>query len=223
MNLGNKLFLENKWQQAIYQYEKIIHTELASAIIYYQLSQCYRNINNSEKSFQIMQTGIKNHPTNAQLHFDLIINLCYSGCNQEAIASAEKACQLIPNDYTFKILKYLTVPTIYEDESEILPYRQRYIQGLEKLIKETSLSTPKECQNTLAATSRLTNFYLSYQANNDVDLQSQYGQLLHQIMAANFPQWFAPLSMQKLQHQEKIRKNRLFDDQVCVRGVEFFI
>ncbi|MFO5493888.1 MAG: tetratricopeptide repeat protein, partial [Cuspidothrix sp.] len=203
--LGNSLFLQSKYQEAIEQYQKFQQIQTGNLEFYWNLSECLIQMNLLEQCFAVLQEGIKLYPTDPKLHFLLIINLRYSGRNQEAIDSAEIACQLIPNNYTFKLLKYLTVPTIYEYEEEILPYRQRYIKGLEKLIQETSLTTPEECQNTLAATSRLTNFYLSYQAQNDLDLQCQYGQLLHNIMAANFPHWVTSISIPKLQPQEKIR------------------
>jgi hypothetical protein len=54
-------------------------------------------------------------PSDPRLHFPLIIDLRISGRNQEAIISAENACQLLADDYTFQILKYLTVPSIYDD------------------------------------------------------------------------------------------------------------
>lgn len=128
-----------------------------------------------------------------------------SGRIQEAIASAKLASRLLPDDYTFTILKNLLVPIIYDSQDEISFYRQRYITGLQNLIEETSLETPEERKNALAGISRLTNFYLSYQAQNDRDLQSQYGNLVHQIMAANYPQWVEPLSMHPVEENQKIR------------------
>ncbi|WP_254445366.1 glycosyl transferase family 1 [Anabaena sp. UHCC 0204] len=205
LNLGNRLFSELQWQDASEQYTKYIQINSEDAEIYWRLSQCYRNLNQLHKSFSILKEGIKNHPNNPRLHFSLIIDLRVNGYNQEAIISAENACQLLPNDYTFQILKYLTVPTIYDNQEEIPFYRQRYIQGLQNLIQQTSLKTAEERSNALAGIGRLTNFYLSYQAQNDVDLQRQYGKLVNEIMAANFPQWVVPLSMPEIQPQEKIR------------------
>ncbi|MTJ10608.1 O-linked N-acetylglucosamine transferase, SPINDLY family protein [Anabaena sp. UHCC 0204] len=203
--MGNRLFSELQWQDASEQYTKYIQINSEDAEIYWRLSQCYRNLNQLHKSFSILKEGIKNHPNNPRLHFSLIIDLRVNGYNQEAIISAENACQLLPNDYTFQILKYLTVPTIYDNQEEIPFYRQRYIQGLQNLIQQTSLKTAEERSNALAGIGRLTNFYLSYQAQNDVDLQRQYGKLVNEIMAANFPQWVVPLSMPEIQPQEKIR------------------
>lgn len=111
----------------------------------------------------------------------------------------------MPNDYTFTLLKYLIVPSVYNNPEEISYYRQRYTKGLQKLIQETSLATPEARQSALAGIGRLTNFYLSFQAQNDKELQCQYGNLLHDIMAANYPNWVAPLSMPPLKTGDKIR------------------
>jgi predicted O-linked N-acetylglucosamine transferase (SPINDLY family) len=40
---------------------------------------------------------------------------------------------------------------------------------------------------------------------NDRDLQHQYGNLVHQITAANYPKWVEPLSLHPLQENQKIR------------------
>jgi len=135
----------------------------------------------------------------------LIVNLQGSGRIQEAISSANTASSLLPNDYTFKLIKNLLVPIVYETQDEIGFYRQRFTRGLQALIQQTSLKTPEEQKEALAGISRLTNFYLSYQAQNDRELQRQYGNLVHKVMAANYPKWVAPLSMPPLKENNKIR------------------
>jgi predicted O-linked N-acetylglucosamine transferase (SPINDLY family) len=203
--LSQKLYNQGRWQEAIASYQRLLELQLTDADIYWNLSQCYRNLNLLDDYFRTLQQGIQIYPQNGKLHFTLIIDLRRNGLTQQAIDCAEIACQCLPHDYTFKVLKYLTVPTIYQNQEEIGFYRQRYTQGLQDLIAQTSLQTIEEKHNTLAGISRLTNFYLSYQAENDIDLQRQYGKLVHEIMAANFPQWIVPLSMPKLQANEKIR------------------
>ncbi|MBH8556284.1 O-linked N-acetylglucosamine transferase, SPINDLY family protein [Nostocaceae cyanobacterium CENA357] len=173
--------------------------------IYWRLSHCYRQLNLIDEYFNVLQEGIKLYPSEGKFHFTLIIDLRRNGRIQEAIGSAENAVKCLPDDYTFQILKYLTIPSVYDNEEEINFYRQRFIQGLQDLIQQTSLKTPEERTSALAGIGRLTNFYLSYQAQNDIDLQRQYGKLVHKIMAANFPQWVVPLSMPKLQPHQKIR------------------
>jgi predicted O-linked N-acetylglucosamine transferase (SPINDLY family) len=203
--LSNKFFSEGRWQDAIAQYQKLIEMHLSDADIYWNLSCCYRQLNLLEEYFHTLRQGIKLYPTDGRLHFSLIIDLRRSGYIQEAILIAENAAQLLPDDYTFQILKYLIVPSIYESQEEINFYRQRFTQGLQDLIQQTSLKTIEEQKSALAGIGRLTNFYISYQAQNDVDLQRQYGKLVHEIMAVNYPQWTAPLSMPKLSDNGKIR------------------
>jgi predicted O-linked N-acetylglucosamine transferase (SPINDLY family) len=204
-DLSNKLFQQGRWQAAIAQYQILLNLGVADAEIYWRFSQCYRNLNLIDNYLHILETGINLYPTSGMLHFTLIMDLKRYGRVEEAIACAEKACQYLPEDYTFVLLKYLTVPSSYNSLEEINFYRQRFTQGLQNLIQETSLKTPEEKQTALAGIGRLTNFYLSYQAQNDIDLQCQYGQLVHRIMAANFPQWVAPLTMPPLTSNNKIR------------------
>jgi predicted O-linked N-acetylglucosamine transferase (SPINDLY family) len=76
---------------------------------------------------------------------------------------------------------------------------------LQTLIQETSLETSAEKQEALAGISRLTNFSLGYQAQNDIELQRQYGNLVHRIMAANYPEWIESKPLPPLKDNQKIR------------------
>ncbi|MEH2392649.1 MAG: tetratricopeptide repeat protein [Nostoc sp.] len=203
--MSNKLFSEERWKEAIAQYQKLLEIQSGDADIYWNLSHCYRQLNLLDEYFNTLQQGIKLYPTHERLHFSLIIDFRQNGRIQEAILSADHAAKCFPDDYTFQLLKYLTVPSIYDSQAEINFSRQRYTQGLQNLIQYTSLKTTEEQNSALAGIGRLTNFFLSYQAQNDKDLQRQYGNLVHEIMAVNYPQWCVPLSMPKLQPKNKIR------------------
>jgi len=203
--LSNTLFYQGRWEEAIEEYQKILEIETGDAELYWRLSECFLHLNLRNKAFSTLQEGIRLYPTDGRLHFSLIVNLQTSGRTQEAILSADAASQALPNDYTFQILKNLIVPIIYDTPDEISFYRQRFTTKLQDLIQQTSLETTEEQKNALAGISRLTNFYLPYQAHNVVDLQRHYGNLVHQIMAANYPKWVVPLSMPPLKDNNKIR------------------
>jgi FkbM family methyltransferase len=204
-DLSNKLFLEGRWKEAIDHYQKILKTQTGDPELYWRLSECFRQLNLLDQAFSTLKEGIRLYPTDASLHFTLIVNLQGIGRIQEAISSANTAASLLPNDYTFKILNNLLVPIVYESQDEISFYRQRFTRGLQHLIQQTSLETTEEQTEALLGISRLTNFYLSFQAQNDRELQRQYGNLVHKIMAANYPKWVAPLSMSPLKENNKIR------------------
>jgi predicted O-linked N-acetylglucosamine transferase (SPINDLY family) len=205
LNLSHKLFQQRKWEEAIEQYQIFLEVQVGEPDVYWCLSECFRYLYLSDKVISTLQEGILLHPKDARLHFSLIVHLQVSGYIQEALSRANIASELLPNDYTFVILKNLLVPTLYQNQAEITYYRQRFSQGLQNLIQQTLLETPEDQKNALAGTRRYTNFYLSYQAQNDRDLQRQYGEFMHQIMAANYPQWVEPLSMPPLEQNHKIR------------------
>ena len=199
------MFQEGNWQKASVLYEKLLELQTGNAEVYWRLSECLRHLNLYEQAFTTLREGIQRYPTDGSLHFSLILKLQEKGRIPEAITSAEIASNLLPDDYTFKILKNLLVPIIYETQDEISFYRRQFTDGLQNLIQQTSLETPEERENALLGISRLTNFYVSYQAQNDRELQRQYGSLVHKIMAANYPEWVTPLSMPTLKQNNKIR------------------
>jgi tetratricopeptide (TPR) repeat protein len=94
--------------------------------LYWRLSECFRQLNLLDQAFSTLKEGIQLYPADARLHFSLIVNLQASGRIQEAISSANTASSLLPNDYTFKLIKNLLVPIVYETQDEIGFYRQRF-------------------------------------------------------------------------------------------------
>ncbi|MBD2277690.1 FkbM family methyltransferase [Aphanizomenon flos-aquae] len=203
--LGNSLFSQSKYQEAIIQYQKFQQIQIGNAEFYWSFSECFRQLNLLEQCFAVLQEGIKLYPVNAKLHFTVIVNYQMSGRVQEAITAANIALDNLPNNRTFQLISNLILPSVYDQVEEINAYRQRFKQGLDNLINNIPLNNIEDQQNTLIATSCWTNFYLPYQADNVLILQSQYGNWLHQIMKANYPQWGMPLLMPPLKENQKIR------------------
>lgn len=205
LNLGNKFYQQGRYQEASERYQEFLELQTGNAELYFNLSECFRHLNRIEDAISTLREGIDCHPLAGKLHFYLIKILQQSGRNQEAISSAEIASQLIPYEYVFKILKHLMLPIVYDSVDEISFFRQRFVQGLQALIQQTSLETPEDKRNALAGIGCVTNFYLAYQAHNVLESQCQYGNLVHQIMAANYPKWVESLPMPPLKKQNKIR------------------
>ena len=203
--LGNSLFFQSKYQEAIIQYQKFQQIQIGNPEFYWSFSECFRQLNLLEQCFAVLQAGIKLYPLDVKLHFTVIVNYQMSGRIQEAIRAANIALENLPNNRTFQLLFNLLLPSVYDQVEEIDAYRKRFKQGLDNLINNIPLNNIEDQQNTLIATSCWTNFYLPYQADNVVVLQSQYGNWLHQIMKANYPQWSMPLLMPPLKENHKIR------------------
>ncbi|MEG3896259.1 MULTISPECIES: O-linked N-acetylglucosamine transferase family protein [unclassified Microcoleus] len=202
---GNQLYLQGRYEAAIKHYQRFLVSQTGDVELYFNLSECLRNLNRIEEAIAILESGIRHYPTAGQLHFQLIKISQQNGRSQEAISSAERATKILPNEYVFQLLKHLTLPIVYDTSDEIQFYKERFVLELEKLIQQTSLETPEDKINAFRGFSSFTNFYLAYQAHNVVESQSKYANLVHQVMAANYPQWVQPQSMPPRLENGKIR------------------
>jgi predicted O-linked N-acetylglucosamine transferase (SPINDLY family) len=204
-NFGNKLYFQGRYELAIKHYQRFLGSQTGDIELYYNISECFRNLNGIEDAIAILEQGIRNYPTAGQLHFQLIKICQQNGLTQQSISSAEIASKILPNEYVFQLLKHLTLPIVYDTPDEIKFYKERFVRELDKLIQQTSLQTPESKINAFLGLRSFTNFYLAYQAHNVIESQSKYANLVHQVMAANYPQWVQPRSMPSLLENGKIR------------------
>ena len=202
---GNQLYHQGRYEAAIQHYQRFLVSQTGDIELYSNLSECLRNLNRIEDAIAILEQGIRNYPTAGQLHFHLVKICQQNGHTQQAISSAERASEILPNEYVFQLLKHLTLPIVYDTLDEIQLYKARFVRELDKLIQQTSLQTPESKINAFLGLRSFTNFYLAYQAHNVVESQSKYANLVHQVMTANYPQWVQPRSMPQLLENGKIR------------------
>lgn len=205
LHYGYAYYRRGEYQEAINQYQHFLETQTGDVPFYIALAECYKGSAQYEQTIKTYQEGIKLYPKAAELYFSLALVLQKFGCTQEALTVATEASQLVPDSLTLKIQKQRMLPIVYETEEEIDFYRRRFTQGLKELIQQTSLDTPKARESALTGVGSYTNFYLQYQGKNDLELQKRYGQFVHQVMAANYPQWAKPLSTPPLSPNGKIR------------------
>ncbi len=93
----------------------------------------------------------------------------------------------------------------YDAVEQIEAYRRQFTSNLNRLEASLRLETPREQHAALEGINTCTNFYLQYQGGNDLELQRQYGRIVHRVMEANYPQWSRPIPMPPLKPGEKIR------------------
>ncbi|MDZ8052822.1 MAG: glycosyl transferase family 1 [Aulosira sp. ZfuVER01] len=172
---------------------------------YLKLSDVFYKTGQMQAAIQTLQNGISNCPQAEELYFWLIIRLKQSHNYLEARNFAQQVTEKFPENYIFKMLSHLMLPEIYHTPQEIDTYRTWFQQGLEKLIQEITLNSPDEQKKALIGISHHTNFFLAYQGKNDVFLQQQYGQLVHKIMAANYPQWIQARPISAISKNQRIK------------------
>lgn len=203
--LGYASYRQRQYDQAISYFQDFLDVQLGDVPIYTALANCYQLINKENEALTIYEESTRLYPQKADLYFLWILALQKIGRSQEAIALAYKSSKLLPHALYLKREAELLLPVIYDTSEEIKFYRQRFAQGLQNFSSQIFLEKHEERQNALQGISYYQNFLLQYQGKNDLELQKEYGQLVHRIMAANYPQWVLPRSIPPLKPQEKIR------------------
>ena len=196
---------QGKYEDAIVHYQKILDKQTGGVSFYISLAECYNKLNKESDTIQAYQTGLSHYPTESELYLRLISALQDFGRTSEAIAVAESALQLLPNDVALQVENARLLPIIYETPEEIEFYRRRYAKHLEDVIQSTPLDSPEAIDNAFRGIGFRTNYYLQYQGKNDLYLQSLYGQFVHRVMAAKYPEWAKPLTVPPVGAGEKIR------------------
>jgi len=204
-DLGNILAKTGQIESAESVYRQAIAANPNHFGTYLNLGNILWKQNQVEQAVEAYHNALKLNPNNSEIINNLITILENSGRNSEAVKIASEASLLLPQDLSFKLRKHLMLPMLYETKEEIEWYRNQFTQGLEKIIQQTSLETPEAIDNALTSIGYSTNFYLAYQGYNDLELQKQYGQLVHRIMAVKYPQWVQHLPMPPLSQNGKIR------------------
>ncbi|WP_237746630.1 O-linked N-acetylglucosamine transferase, SPINDLY family protein [Planktothrix agardhii] len=215
-SFGDRLYELGNYQGAIAQYQKLLDLQQGDVNIYEKIHQCYWNSGEYDIAINSLKTAIELYSQFAPLHFTLITNLLYQGRTEEAATQAEIASECLPKDYTFTLLKNLIVPMFYHSVEEISYYQERFNKGLKTLIETTDFNDPETLEQAFLGMGRFTNFYLGYQARNIIEEQRIYGDFLHQMMSAKYPQWVQPLTLPTV--EDKIRVGYVSNYLHCYSG-----
>lgn len=197
LGLGQLLTQQGKMEQAIAHFQRAIQLQPNQVDAYRALAEVLNQQGRMDEALPYLQTAVKIQPQ-PQIQYALAKTLEEQGNVEAAIAQFQATLQQLPNCPEAFWHQQLLLPILYDTPEQIAPYRQRFCRSLNHLIQQIHLTTPADRQAALAGLGSRTNFYLAYQGLNDRGLQRKYGQLLHRIMAASFPQWAQPLPMPAL-------------------------
>lgn len=213
---GDAYYRNNNYLEAISEYEKCLkYSPVQEKQFYITFAYCYESLEKYQESIEIYQQAIKSIPNEPEFYYCLIEVLKKVGQTQEADRIACQASQLFPEDVYLKLAHFLMLPILYENHQEIEEYRRQFIMGLDRLIEEISLETETTKKEALTAISKHTNFFLQYQGQDDLELQIKYGQFVHKIMTANYPEWSVNPAMPALTIDRKIKIGYVSE---CLRG-----
>lgn len=164
---------------------------------YFRLGMALSLQDKLDEAISYLQKAVNIDPSHTEALFSLGDALAIQGKTMEALANYQALLQ--GQGKRIEYVKayrqqHLILPILYENEAEVDFWRRRFTLALQTIQQETSLETESDRLWALGLISVGTNFYLTYQGQNDLELQKQYGDLVHRVMAANYPK-FAPSNL----------------------------
>ena len=203
--LGFAAYRKQDYESAIAHYQQFQQIQDGEIEFYLALADCYQQLNRWEEAISTYRQGIALHQEAVELYLSFILALQNCGKIEQARQIADEGLTVLPDCLSLKLEKIRLFPVLYENSEQLEFYRHRFSTDLDDLIQKCSLNTEFSQIQALNAIAVNTNFYLQYQGKNDLSLQQKYGQFVHQVMAANYPQWVKPLPLPTLKSGERIR------------------
>lgn len=169
------------------------------------LGNVYKDLNRLEIAADYYRQAIKINPNYYAPYLNLLLMLTRLGDDQQMLEVGNQAYTLFPDNILLKIKYLLFLPSFYQDSAQVEYYYQKYIADLDKLAQEIKLDTEEEKKAALEAVGDHINFSLSYQCKNHVKLHQKYGEIVHRIMSANFPELMQTKTLDKILTNRKIK------------------
>ncbi len=120
--------------------------------------------------------------------------LALNGREGEAIEVYDGLLRDDPADVRALYGRAFTLPQVYRSTAEIEAWRTRYRRSLEGLRETLRLDTPERIEAVADALFTVQNFALPQQGRDGRGEQAIYGELLHRVAAARFPDHARPLA-----------------------------
>jgi protein O-GlcNAc transferase len=188
-NLANVLWEQRRLEEAAFYFEQAIVRQPSLAYSHLMLGKIRSDQDRATEAELCFRQAITAEPSMTEAHYQLSYCLMLEGRTQECILAAQQAIKLEPKYTSARWLMHLALPILYKSVEAIAYWHNHFNHGLEELAAQVVLDDLDHCQRALAAALSYTPFYLPYQGLDCTQPLSKYGQLLHKITAANYPQW----------------------------------
>ncbi|MCZ6862607.1 MAG: tetratricopeptide repeat protein [Alphaproteobacteria bacterium] len=135
------------------------------------------------------------NPTKALALKVLARALALSGREKEAIGAYESILRDWPQDVYAAYGQAIILPQVYASEAEIDHWREHYRRNLEAFCSSLRLDTVDQIEAAASALFTIGNFPLPQHGRNDRPEQTLYGNVLHRVAAARYPEYARPLPL----------------------------
>lgn len=193
-----------RFQDAVQIYERVLHDQPDNADAYNNLGLALKELRRIDNAIICFERALKINPRFIEAYYNFGSLLKLQGRLDEAVACYEKALAIKPHDLRARWNTRLTLPILYDNNEEISSSRKRWIAGLDEVVNAVDLTTPGGITEAVNAVLSSTSFRLHYQGYNDLAQQKRYGDLVHRIASAAYPDYTAPLAKRKIATNENI-------------------
>ena len=182
------------WELSLVECRETLAKNRRDPGAYIATARCHRELGEHEAAMAVLREGLKSCSPPALHLYQCIVRLL-EDCNRtdDAISVAHEATVSFPDDVSMKLKEALLLPILYDTPGEVDYYRLRFEEGLQRVRQEIRLDTTDAKKRAMLAIGTHSNVFLGYQGRNDRDLQVQYGELVHRVMAASYPDFVKPV------------------------------
>lgn len=193
-NLAVALGKLGRTEDAISAYQKALGINPDDLDAKYNYGNTLLKINRYDDATKMYEQVLEGRPNDADCLFNLGDALHKNGQLEKAIECFDKAHATGKPGYVTALWrKLLSLPILYTTEEEVHEFHEKWIKGLDVLIKAQQ-EEPHEFQLELfKAIKSETNFLLHYQGADITELQKKYGRFVHKIvgdvLGSDFQNW----------------------------------
>ena len=132
-------------------------------------------------------------PNNLDLLLDFGDAYARLGQQNKALELCERALTIDPASLRARWAQtHWQIPHLYSTAQDIETSRAAYTKHLAQFAAQLDLSSPEKIAQAADALSSQLPFYLAHQAQNDAALQRVYGEMLHRVLSARYPEFASP-------------------------------
>jgi CRISPR-associated protein Csy1 len=189
--LGERRLRAGQITEAIASFRSATELEPANAVHWLQLGRAHAAKWQHEAAESALERACKLDPTHAAPRLALADVLVQQNRAEAAIDACLLALAAEPDNIPAAVAEALMLPPVYAGTNELTAWRNRFVDGLERLHAKKSqwLRQPRGVLGVEA-----TNFYLAYQGEDDRPLQSSYSDFLAALLGAAVPELRAPIA-----------------------------
>ncbi|MBU1611943.1 MAG: tetratricopeptide repeat protein, partial [Proteobacteria bacterium] len=185
--LGDALHLLGSNAEAIARYEDALALDPTNLDVRNNLGATLKVLGQFRKAQEEFERCLEQNPDHLPALTNLAMALKEQGDAHLASRHLERAVRLAPDDLSLQLyLAMSRIPFAYATGEDIATCRAAYARDLTLLATAVASATPSTLAELARNIGRLQPYYLPYQGQNDCELMTLYGTIIHRTMNATW-------------------------------------